>query len=334
MTKALRFLGTMLPIMIAASVSSPARAVGADPAKATSVQREQAQSLFMKGKKLFQRERFGEALEAFRASHEIVASPNTRLLIARCLREEGRLVEAYVEFGRTAIEAQELEAGDPRYEKAAETAQAERRALESELGFVKVTVVNPDTDSELRVAGEVIKRPAWSEPIPVKPGSVEVSIVTPGFEPVRETVTLGAGRPVEVKIEARGKPIQSAAAAAPAQAQVSTEATSRPSSLRPYAYVAGGIGAAGLATFAIAGTMAKSDYDDLESECQGPCPPERHDDIDSGRRKQTIANVGLAVGIIGLGVGTTLYFMGGDGGSGSNAGLVVSPGWIGVRGRM
>src|ERR1700730_10725219 len=83
---------------------TPARADGVTPATATPVQREQAQARFLRGKELMGKRRYEEALAELRASREIVASPNARLEVARCLLAMGNAVAAYAEFGRTAIE--------------------------------------------------------------------------------------------------------------------------------------------------------------------------------------------------------------------------------------
>ena len=317
------------------SMERAAIAIGVAPEQATLVQREQAQSLFKKGRKFYQRKQYEEALAEFRASHDIVASPNTRLLIARCLRESGKIVAAYVEFGRTEVEAKEMVDSDPRYRRAARSAEAERKTLASQLGFVRISIINQEPSTSLRVAGESIKRAAWSEPVPVMPGDVEILAETPGYLPASTSVTVEAGEPIEVTIDARANPIpEKPESATHVDVDVAAEPRDDKGTLRPYAYVAGGIGVAGVATFAIAGLMAKSDYDTLEEECGGPCPASRQDDIDAGRRKQTIANVGLAIGVVGLAAGTTLYLMSDDEPGGAEAGLVVSPGWLGVRGRM
>jgi hypothetical protein len=78
--------------------------------------------------------------------------------------------------------------------------------------------------------------------------------------------------------------------------------------LRTAGYVAGGVGLVGLALFAIAGLGAKSTYDKLESDCGStPCTdPAHQSDIEQGRMLQTLANIGLAAGLTGLGVSATL----------------------------
>jgi hypothetical protein len=95
--------------------------------------------------------------------------------------------------------------------------------------------------------------------------------------------------------------------------------------------------------------MANSTYSDLEEKCAGPCPADSQDDldqIDSGRTQQTLANVGLVVGIVGIGAGVTLFVLS-LGGKSSEAKtgqahlapvrkpeLVVGPGFTGVRGKF
>ncbi|MBV9948615.1 MAG: hypothetical protein JOZ69_17335 [Myxococcales bacterium] len=105
---------------------------------------------------------------------------------------------------------------------------------------------------------------------------------------------------------------------------------------RPGAFVAGGIAVAGLATFAAFGLMARSTYDDLNGACAGgPCPASKSDEISSGRMQQTVANIGLAVGIVGAG-GAAILFLLPTSRPARSAGAVitVAPGWIGVRGPL
>ena len=101
-------------LLLLASLSAmrAAHAAAADPVNATPVQREQAQARFMRGKLFFDAKKYSEALTEFRASLDIVASPNTRLALARCFREMGKLVEAYVELGRASVEGKELAGHD------------------------------------------------------------------------------------------------------------------------------------------------------------------------------------------------------------------------------
>ncbi|HEY6464123.1 MAG TPA: hypothetical protein VIY73_28335, partial [Polyangiaceae bacterium] len=171
-------------VLASLSVAAPAFADGALPAVATPVQREQAQARFARGKELLAKKQLDAALVEFRASHEIVASPNTRLEIARCLRAMGRKVAAYAELGRTAVEAKELVGQDNRYQRALDSATAERAEIEPQLGFVSLTIQNATDDTKVTVGGEEIRRAAWPEPAPVVAGSTDVVVATPGHATV------------------------------------------------------------------------------------------------------------------------------------------------------
>jgi hypothetical protein len=313
----------------------PAYADGVLPAAATPVQREQAQARFMRGKELLAKKQYDQALAEFRASHDIVSSPNTRLEIARCLRAMGRPVAAYAELGRTAVEAKEMVAQDNRYQRAYDSATAERAELEPQLGFVSLTIQNPTDETTVTVGGEQIRRAAWSEPAPVVAGATDIVVSTPGHAPVKRSVTLAAGQRQALSIDAQsGEPVGGPPPPPPPEAPAPPPPSASP--LRTWAYVAGGIGVAGIATFAVAGLMAKSTYDDLNGACHGgPCPPDKSGEISSGKTQQTIANVGLVVGIAGVATGATLFVLSlPKGPAPSSAAVVVGPGWAGVQGRF
>ena len=310
-------------VALASLAPARAEAAGVDPGAATPVQREQAQARFARGRQLYDGARYADAADEFRASNDIVASPNARLYLARALREQGRNVEAYVEFGRTVVEAGEHSKDDMRYNKAGAAARTERDALAPKIGFLVVRVQNASPETTLRIAGSEIRRAAWEEPAPVMPGANEVVVETPGHEAAHETVTLTAGERKEISLDA-GLP------AAPAPAPPPPVATPAPRpNLRPYAYVAGGVGAAGLVTFAVAGLLSNSAYSDLSSSCpQNRCPADKAGSISSGRTEQTIANVGLVVGVLGIAAGVTLYVIGAPAKT-ATTGLVVTPGGVG-----
>jgi hypothetical protein len=315
--------------------AAPARADGVLPAAATPVQREQAQSRFARGKTLMTAKSYDAALGEFRASHDIVASPNTRLEVARCLLAMGKLVEAYAELGRTTVEAKELQGEDKRYQRAYEAAAAERAELQPKLGFVTLTIQNASDDTKLTVGGEEIRRAAWAEPAPAVAGATDVVVTTPGHAPVTRSVTLAAGASTAVTIDAQSGSliaVESTTAPEPAPAAPASHGPS----LRTWAYVSGGIGVVGLATFVLFGALAHSKYDQLETHCaNGPCPASQADAIASGKTDQTIANVGLVIGILGAATGTTLFVLSRKNADAAPAAaLVVGPSWIGVRGRL
>ncbi len=321
------------------AVAAPSLAAGADPANATAVQREQANAHFLKGKESFDKGDMAGALEEFRASLEIVASPNARLYVARTLRELGRLVEAYAEFGRTAAEAKEHEREDGRYGKAAEAALAERASIAPQIGFVQLGIKNSNESTTVTVAGSPLIRAGWSDPVPVKPGDVEVEVVTPGVLPIRKTLTLRAGekRPLEIDAAApSGGGTTNNGQVAPGHDESHPTNRAGKSWMLPVAIVGGGVGVVGMLTFTIAGIASNNTYNDLKSKCgTSPCPSNLAGEVSSGKTQQAVANTGLVIGLIGLAVGGTflaLWLIPPKAAATTSASLVVGPGSLGFAG--
>jgi hypothetical protein len=337
----MRKLVSSLVLCSVFAASVPALAAGVDPANATPVQREQAQTHFLKGKASFDKNDMPGALEEFRASLEIVASPNARLYVARTLREMGRLVEAYAEFGRTAAEAKEKEREDGRYGKAAEAALAERASIAPQIAFVQLNIKNSTDATTVTVAGSPLVKGGWSDPVPVKPGDVEVEIVTPGILPIRKDLKLAAGQKTPLDVDAGvggtgdasnpGTPVQP-----PGGDKGTTNSHAGKGWMLPVAIAGGGVGVVGFAMFIGGGVASQSTYNDLKTKCgSSPCPSSLAGEVSSGKTQQAIANTGLVVGIIGLAVGATfltLWLLPSKSQSPASASLVIGPGSLGVAG--
>ena len=91
----------------------------------------------------------------------------------------------------------------------------------------------------------------------------------------------------------------------PIEIQLGPPATSRPPP-GTGSYVAAGIGAVALTSFAYFGLSATSDAATLRSECAPSCPSER---VDAVRSKLVVANVSLGVGVVSLGVAGLLWLL-------------------------
>ena len=320
--------------------SVPALAAGVDPANATPVQREQAQAHFLKGKASYDKNDWAGALEEFRASLEIVASPNARLYVARTLREMGRLVEAYAEFGRTAAEAKEKEREDGRYGKAAEAALAERSSIAPQIGFVQLNIKNATDATTVTVAGSPLIRAGWSDPVPVKPGEVEVEVVTPGVLPIRKTLKMAAGQKTPLDIDAgiggTGDASNPNTPLAPVKEQPTTNSHAGKGWMLPVAIAGGGVGVVGFAIFIGAGVASQNTYNDLKKQCgTSPCPPSLAGEVSSGKTQQAVANTGLVIGLVGLAVGATfltLWMLPSKSQSQASASLVIGPSSLGLVG--
>jgi hypothetical protein len=297
-----------LPMCFALSTSALSAWAG-EGHSPTKDQRAGAQKTFAVGSKLYDSQHYEEALAAFRASYQIVASPNSRLMVARSLRELGHLAEAYREYDAVIAEAAR---GGDRYKSSGEAATEERDELKSKIALLTVRVAETKPGVTVKVGDRTLTDAELGGPVPFEPASVVVTAQSPDGASARAEVTLAAGAANEVELRLI-KPVEPLAAPLPAPTPPPHVAETPPSvssSLRTWSYVAGGVGAAGFVTFAVFGAMTASKYSSLQRACpQNHCSPDQRDDIDTGKTYQTVANVGLGVGIAGIATGVTLFIL-------------------------
>jgi hypothetical protein len=166
--------------------------------------------------------------------------------------------------------------------------------------------------------------------VALDPGRHELVAQRPGHEPLTRIIVAQQG------VQNRAITLDFAEALAPPPSPPADEprdvSPESSSSLRPYAYVAWGVGAIGLGAFAMLGTLGRADEQALKDDCpnattdpalvsSGVCykadVDERKDDYE---RKFLFADIGLVTGIVGVAAGTTLFILSAtDGGSSSAA---------------
>jgi hypothetical protein len=336
MAKRVRFLASVAFVLALHPTVSLAAGVSVE--KATKEQTQAAQRTFQAADDLFDAKRFDEAITAFRASWEIVASPNSRLMIARSLRELGRLDEAYAEFVATIDDAK---AGD-KYADTKRAAEDELRQLKAKIGLVELKFQGGAPAGKVMVGPKAYDSSSLNKPIVVTPGAITVVATADDGHEVRKEAKVEAGATTAIEIDltptapSEGTPANKPVTAPPAK----DEPTPKPSSdLRTYAYIAGGVGAAGLVAFTVFGLMNNSKFNSLESDCNdaGHCSSDKQSDIDAGKRYQTFANIGLVVGVLGVGTGVTLFLLSGDSGekkSATRPALRIGPRSVAFEGRF
>jgi hypothetical protein len=312
---------------------------------------KEATAQFKKGSDFYNAKKYSQALEAFRKSYASVASPNSHLYIARSLAALGQHREAYLEFDLVIAEAETRGKEEPKYLPTRDTAQLERDELATKIGLVTVNVSGAGADAKLLVAGTEVPRERWGKPYPIAPGSAEVVLQEPAKPPVTKMVTVRAGSKDTVAIA----PESSATAGGGSSGDTGGDAggssgggdtgggggTKKSSPLRPAAFAAAGLGVAGFAVFGIAGAITSSTYSELTDLCGGEraCPPDKADDaadkVSSGQTTQTIANIGLIVGAVGVAAAVPLFILSMKKPSEqpkTDASVIAGPGYIGVRG--
>jgi hypothetical protein len=335
--------GALSATLLTSFASSVAAASGVAPGEATPAQKAEAMAHFTAGKQAIEQKNGEKAALELRASLEVVNSPNARLVLARALRDSGSLGDAWTEYGRTIGDATKLAATEDRYAKTADAATLERGELAPRLAFVVVALAHAPAGATLKAAGRPVSADESSGPIPVPAGAVDVVLLdASGKELARQTVSAATGQKTAVALDAQPQ-LAPRPATEPAQSEKRDEAhvaetppaTSGGSKLRPYSYVVGGIGVAGLALFAAYGIIDNSTYSDLQSSCpHNACPPAKQSEVDAGRTQQTVANVSLVVGAVGVAAGVTLFVLSLSPKSSTSAGLVLAPGYLGLRGSL
>lgn len=322
------------------TAAAPAGAEGVAPHLADPQQKQNAQAAYEQGVAHFKEREFSEAAEAFGRSYGIVASPNSHLMFARALREAGRLREAYEELALAQAEAGRLAETAPRYGATAESAEAEMLELRKRVAVLRLRLAGGGPDATIDVGDRTVPRGRWAA-VAVEPGAVDVVARRPGGQRDWKQVTAQLGKVVTVDLDLRPPEDRERVGAAQPKAADRGSSTagvvdvgeqSESESLMPWVWVAGGVGAAGIATFAIAGSMSRSTFSDLDGDCPNKqCPPGREGDIDKGKREQTIANVGLLIGLVGAGAAATFYFIE-TSREGPRVGVGVGPGSVSLAG--
>jgi hypothetical protein len=292
---------------------------------------KKATAYYMKGSDLLKAKKFALALEQFKLSYAAVPSPNSHLYIARCLVAMGDARAAYAEFDKVVDEAAERGKTEDKYLPTRDAAKAERDELRSKVALVTITVANPAPATTVRVGDAEVPREQWDKPFAVPPGAVEAKVFTDGKPGSSQSATIAVGQSQTLALDGAAAP-----ALATTEGSDTTTTKPRSSALRPAAFVAGGVGVAGFIMFAVAGSMSQSTYDSLEKECgSGPCPTSRADDISSGKTQQTLANVGLVIGAVGVAAGATLFVLSlkkSKSAPAATTGLVIGPGYTGLNG--
>jgi hypothetical protein len=301
----------------------------AEPAFAQPAQAD-AKVEFTAGQKLFDAGRQAEALPHFRKAFAASNSPNARLMIARCLVALGKTAEAYEEMATTTREATARAESDAKYARTRDAAAAEMALLERRIGKLVVALAEPGAGAAVTLDGAPLGAERLGVPVAVQPGKMTIEATHAGDKPVRREVTIGAGETKTVAIAF------TSAGAAPTAATSDTapgEVKTQGGGVRIAGFVIAGLGVAGMGAFAGAGLAAKSKFSAVESECgSARCTDPKYGDvIDSGKALQTIANIGLGVGIAGIVGGALMIAVGGPSKAPLPAQVEVGPNGAGLR---
>jgi hypothetical protein len=194
-------------------------------------------------------------------------------------------------------------------------------------------VTDPRSEAKLTLNGREVDRRRWKGPLAADPGPLTVVLQAPDGRRAEHSVTLEAGvaAALELKLSLPPAEPEPVAAAPEPETRRVVISSGTNEGMRTAAYVAGGVGIAGLGAFAVLGILSNGKFDDLQEGCpmRVECDPALQDTADSGKGLQTGANIGLLVGAVGVTAGIVLFVLSVEE---ERTEVTVGAGHIGVRG--
>ena len=250
------------------------------------------------------------------------------------LRTDGKLVEAR----NQAVRCSQADCPEKLQGECATFVQE----LDAAIPTIQLAVTGVDgqrtTDIELTIDGAAHTYEGRS--IPLDPGKHVLVIVHSGETKTVEVATVEGTKtqPVEVTFEKAPEPepvvvpppVPPTRTVAPPPPRVDT---GREVGLSPLVGIGFALGGAGLVTFAVAGAITLSRLGDLNDACPEDasgvkqCPADQADALSDGELSAHVTSAGLAIGIVGIGLGIIgLLISGGERGDAS-AWNVGPDGW-------
>jgi hypothetical protein len=309
-----RVLALGMAALVAASLVTPA-ALAQDQPQAENV--AAARALGMQGIKMADAGDCRGAIEKLSRAEALYHAPSILGRLGECQVQVGQIVLGTENLNRVVRE--QLPANAPKaFRDAQERAKGVLSAALPKIARLTVRVEPADAKPQVTVSGAPIPEALIGVERPTDPGTHEVVVSAPGYLEQRVNVTLAEGGSQELPVRLVKDPNVPVTTPAPAPAapppvvltQPAGPATdASPKKSNTLAYVALGVGGAGLAVGGITGFLAlgkKSDLDCIDERC----PSSEKSTLDSARTMATVSTVGFAVGFVGVGAGVILLLTG------------------------
>lgn len=299
-------------------------------AEPTSADKSLATQLFKEGRTLVDQGKYAEGCRKLEESQRLDPGGGTLLNLALCHEKEGRTATAWAEF----TEALGIARKDDRPQRI-EIASQHIQSLEPTLSrlIVQVPQTADVADLEIKRDGTAIRRAAWGTAMPVDPGEHVLEAFALGKIPWKQTVTVGGNaetKTVAVPPLENAPVVATPAQPASAGGSNATSFVEVKKPINPAAWVALGIGAAGMGVGSYFGIRAMSEQQTADDNC-----PKDNQCTRTGTSANTdaikfanISTVGFGVGVLGVGLGTFLLLSRGSTTVPSNA---ASTKWVAPR---
>ncbi len=319
-----RLVALGLASTLTTSLVAPA-AFAQDQPQAESV--AAARSLGMQGIKMADAGDCKGAIEKLSRAESLYHAPSILGRLGECQVKVGQIVLGTENLNRVVRE--QLAPNAPKaFRDAQERAKGVLSTALPKIAHLTVRVEPADAKPQVSVAGAAIPPALIGIDRPTDPGTHEVIVNAPGYLEQRTSVTLTEGGAQEIALNLQKDPSAALTAAPPpvdAAPLLTTGSTTPPSDTGPkksnaLAYVALGVGGAGLLVGGVTGFLALGKKSDLTGCVDTKCPSSQQDTLDGAKSMATVSTVGFAVGFVGVGVGVVLLLTGNSSSSSAKLG--------------
>jgi len=335
-------------LLVSATLSPTARAQQTEDPNSVAA----ARTLAVEGVKLAQNGKCDEAIDKLERAEQLRHSAIVLEQLGECYIEKGRLVEG-AEAMRSVIREGQPDNPSEALKKANANAHTLLDAAKDKIAMLTITVeVVGKAQPTVEIDGQVMPPALIGAARPTDPGEHTIEASAVGHLPARRRVALSPGQSdsvaltlvVDPNAAAKAKPVPTVANADQPEAPAPRETPAPASSLAKAestgpnhlpAYIAWGVGGAGLAVGIAYGWVAMNQKSDLDEVCpQHRCPPTQSERLDAAKANGVISTVAFGVGIGAAITGGLLFFLA-DGGESepqpSAARLQLGPGGAGVE---
>lgn len=298
-------------------------ATGIAAAEPNEADRATARALALEGNAALQKKDYATAVDRFKRADALVHAPTLVVDWARALQGLGRFVEAHEKYELVLREGVDTSAPKS-WVRALEEAKKELDLLKPRLAWITVILKEP-SEATVKIDDVLVPAAAIGVKRAADPGFPEVSVSAFGYEPFKQTVTVGPGEEKTLEVSLVKQPEQ------PATPTTNDEAAYRPrqrsTARRTASYGLIGVGGVALVAGGVFTGLAYKKHGELDDECNrdGKCLGPSQKKIDTYHLYGTASAVGLGVGAAGLGAGLLLLLTEPKSTDTARAGVSVRP---------
>jgi hypothetical protein len=309
------------PTALYAQDAAPAEAP-AEPAPPSA-----AEAFYEQGLKDMLAGNFEAGCPSLSESYKLDPMPGALFTLAECFAKWGKLATAQSQYSDYLDRVMRM-TGAERNKQQGRIEVAEEQIKSLATRVPQLTIV---TEADLP-PGAVVTRngervlPAMlNRELPVDPGAQQLKVEAPGYVSAEYSRQLSEGQRQELRI-APLVPTGANGAPPPSGEGGGTGIT------RTWAYVAGGVGVAGLLVGAITGGITIGHKGTIDDNCiDVRCNADGIDAADAATTTGAISTVGFIVGGIGLAAGVTFWFLADDDSAADQAGAAPAGLRLGLR---